>query len=87
MFVTVPTCKNMNSIKFTLYSNFTTSGFYGPNQVATILGLGITILIIGIIAKLFPIKNRYILINCVNKGIKSINNEIIKIFNKYYGIN
>ena len=32
-------------------------------------------------------KNRYILISCMNRDIKSINNEIIQIINKYYGIN
>ena len=32
-------------------------------------------------------KDRYILINCLDRNIQSINNEIIEIINKYYGIN
>ena len=32
-------------------------------------------------------KNRYILLDCVNRDIKSISNEIIENINKYYGIN
>ena len=31
-------------------------------------------------------KNRYILLDCINRNIKSINDEIIDNVNKYYGI-
>ena len=32
-------------------------------------------------------KDRYILIDCINKSIKGINNQIIEIINRHYGIN
>ena len=32
-------------------------------------------------------KGRYILIDCINKDIKVINNQIIEIINRHYGIN
>ena len=32
-------------------------------------------------------KDRYILIDCINKDIKVINNQIIEIINRHYGIN
>ena len=32
-------------------------------------------------------KDRYILIDCINKSIKVINNQIIEIINRHYGIN
>jgi len=41
----------LNKVAFGSTANFTTSGGYGPNQVATLLGLGIFILIVHILLK------------------------------------
>lgn len=47
---------DFSKIKFTAHSNFETSGGFGPNQVATILGLGVVVIGYCLIKKitLFP---------------------------------
>lgn len=64
---------DLKEILTSTQSNFETSGGFGPNQVATILGLGIFIFVSRIIleskSKLIIIVNIFVLINIAYRGI------------------
>lgn len=50
----------VTELKFDLQANFATSGGYGPNQVSTIIGLGIASLALNFIFRLPPLFSRWI---------------------------